>query len=147
MSAKYSARSVTPIDVLTVELNGLANGANKISVAQPNVDAGERVLFAIFQLVLADQAAARTETSVSLYILPEFGGVYPPGSDTVDPQFKYFRDTFEFDLAATGNNDQTVPIMLPNADFKILIMNETGQAFAASGNTLKMTIYGYEDAA
>ena len=143
MVALYSAHDAKE-DILTTEMNSLADGANKMSAAFSNDASGERDLMASFILELAT-TSTRTGTNVDLYILPEVDTVYASGSDSVDPEPKYKVDSFTFDLATTAKNDIVRDVRLPNSNFKVLVQNNLGILFAATGTTLKMERYNYED--
>ena len=148
MTTRYAAHD-TAVTVLSTELNSLGNGSNKITSTARSNDAAttERELFAKFSLSLAAQGAARDSgASVSLYIIPEVDGTYAYGSDSLDPSGNHYVGSFNFDAATTARVDVLTDVRLPNSDYHVLVQNNTGQAFAASGNTLKIEIDpGYED--
>lgn len=148
MSSKYAAKD-SAATVLSTELNSLGDGSNKITGTALSNDAAttERDLFADFSLSLAAQASARSAgATVDLYIIPEVDGVFAYGGDTLDPSANHYRGAFRFDAATTARVDVIEGVRLPNSDYHVLLINETGQSFAASGNALKMEVYpGYED--
>lgn len=148
MVAKYTTLDASA-DVLTTALNSLANGANKITgTALSNNAAAERDLLAKFRLTLAAQGSARsTGAFVAMYILPEQDGIYAYGGDSLDPAPEHKVWTFNFDATTTARENVSPLINLPTGDFHVLLINETGQAFAASGNTLKYSRLdgGFED--
>lgn len=145
MTARYPAHD-SEESALTTELNSLADTSNKISSAISNDAATtERRLFADFRLTLAEQAAARDAGGhVDLYIIPEVGGTYAMGGDSLDPPQGY-AGSFVFDAAVTAREQILEGVRLPNSDFKTLLQNNTGQALAATGNTLKFERDGYDD--
>jgi len=130
--------------ILTTELNALADGANKITgTAVSNDQAAELDMYADFTLYLAAQGAARSAGAyVALYILPMSDGTnYPYGGDALDPAANLWTANFVFDAATTARYAVIRGVLLPPMDFHVLVMNETGQAFAATLNTLKMRRY------
>ncbi len=145
MTARYPAHD-SEETALSTELNSLGDGNNKISSALSNDAAStERRLFANFRFSIAAQASARdTGGGIDLYIIPEVGGTYAMGGDSVDPEMHY-RGRFVFDAATTAREQVLEGVRLPNSDFKTLVVNNTGVALAASGNTLKFERDGYED--
>lgn len=148
MTTRY-AQHDSAVTVLSTELNSLVNGGNKITTAPLSNDAAttERELFAKFSLSLAAQASARSAGAyVDLYILPEVDGTYPYGGDSLDPSSNHWVGTFYFDASTSARVDIITDVRLPNSDYHVLLQQNTGQAWAASGNTLKMEIDpGYED--
>jgi len=136
-------------NVLTTELNALANSANKITgTAVSNDQAAELDMYADFTLYLAEQASARDAGGrVDLYILPQSDGTnYPYGGDALDPSPNHWVGSFVFDAAVTARYEVLRGILLPPADFHVLVINETGQALAATLNTLTMRRYNIESA-
>lgn len=145
MTARYPAHD-TEETALSTEMNALADGSNAIGSAISNdVATTERRLFANFRFTLATQGAARDASGrVDMYIIPEVGGTYAMGDASLDPESGYVG-TFVFDAAVTAREQILLAVRLPNSDFKVLVQNNTGQALAATGNTLKMERDGYED--
>lgn len=134
-------------DVLTTELNSLSDGANKITTtAISNDQAAELDMYADFILSLAAQGSARSSGArVDLYILPQSDGTnYPYGGDSLDPDPGLLAGSFAFDAATTARVAVLRGILLPPMDFHVLVVNETGQALAASGSTLQMRRYNVE---
>ena len=96
--------------------------------------------FLALELVVAEQAAARTAGG--------FLGVYinfaADGTTYDNTSNKAFAELVAYYPvnAATGALRLTKrDIPIPPIDFKLLVLNDTGQALAASGNTLKYITY------
>lgn len=144
---KYEAPASTST-ILTTELNSLGDGANKLSSAISNDAAGELYLYMDIEIYVATQASARAaDARVDVYILEELDGSnYTYGGDSDDPPDNAWVGAFIFDAATTARYNHLRGIPLPPTDFKILIINETGQAFASSGNTLKIAKYNLQAA-
>lgn len=134
---KHEAKA-TAETVMSTELNGLANGSRAISSgAVSNDAAGELYLYGDFRLYLPDQPGARSAgAAVILWILPEVNNVYPYGSATLEPQASLIMGSFSFDAASNYRDAVLRDIPLPPSDFRILVKNKTGQAFAATLNVL-----------
>lgn len=148
MVSKYTADDSTA-NILTTELNSLADGANKITgTALSNDAAAERDLLARFRLTLAAQGAARdADAAVYMYFLPEENGTFAFGGDSLDPASEHCVWIFRYDATTAARSNVSPPIQLPAGDFHVLLINETGEAFASSGNTLTYQRLngGYED--
>ena len=128
--------------VLSTELNSLGSGSNKITTsAMTNTD---RYMYADFELSIGSQTA-RTGSAVNLYLLPELDGTnFSYGGDSLDPSPNHFVGAFTFDLSISARVDIIRGVLLPVGSFHVLVENNTGQAFNASGNTLTMRRYNTE---
>lgn len=134
----------SPTTYLSTELNALADGGNDLGAEIDNSGNGD--MYADFELLLAEQGSARSAGAfVALYILPSVDGTnFCYGGDSLDPPANTWRANFPLDAAVTARYTTITHVLLPAGKFKILVMNETGQAFAATGNTLKYTLYNEE---
>jgi hypothetical protein len=145
---KYAAPASAET-VLTTELNSIANGAGGISgTAVSNDAAGELYLYANIELSLAAQGAARSAGAYcEIYILPEVDGTnYSYGGASLKPAMATRVAVLDFDAATTARRAIAMGVPLPPTDFHMLVWNATGQAFAASGNTLKIERYNLASA-
>lgn len=131
--------------VLTTELNSLADGANVISALLSNDQTAELDTFADFVFTLAAQGSARDAGAyISLYILPEVEGSVQYGDASTDPPSTMWCGSFAFDAATTARIGTIRGVLLPPDDFYVLVMNETGQALASTGNILDYRTYNVE---
>lgn len=129
---------------LSTELNSLASAANKLGAAIDN--ATNKNKLAIVELVLAFGVAPAAGKSVDLYaVFSADGANYSDGDDTVDPALSSFLAAFPVRAVTTAQRIviPNIPLLAP-ASFKFLILNESGQAMAATGNTLKYATYNTE---
>lgn len=129
---------------LTTELNALADGANKLGGEIDNTANGD--MYMDVELYVAAQGSARSSGAyVALYILPSVDGTnFCYGGDSLDPPATTWVANLPLDAATTARYVTATHILLPAGKFKILVMNETGQALAATGSTLKYTLYNEE---
>lgn len=129
---------------LTTELNSLASAGNKIGAAIDNTSAGD--MFADFEVVIATQGGARSAGAyIALYVIPSVDGTnYTMGDDSVDPPATTMVCAIPLDAATTARRIACTHVLIPAGKFKVLLENNTGQAFASSGNTLAYTIYNVE---
>ena len=88
------------------------------------------------QLVVATQGGARSAGAfVAVYInYAADGSTY---DDTSNKAFSELLAVFPLDAATTARTLTKVNLPIPPIDFKLLVMQDTGQAFAATLNTLK----------
>lgn len=95
-----------------------------------------------FELVLGSAAFTGTDSNVSLYLVPSVDGTNYgdwTGNVTTDKQENnpYFVGTFTTSGDTAAQRLILRNVLLPNGLFKLGVRNQSGVAFAASGNTLK----------
>ena len=129
--------------VLDTALNSLTSGSNKITTTAESNDAtNELKFYGKFQLYLAAQGTARSAGAyVALYILPEIDDNYAFGGDSLDPPESCWRGNFLFDATTNARYSDVIETVLPNGNYHVLLMNETGQTLAATLNVLKCEKY------
>jgi hypothetical protein len=144
MAYKHSALEAV-FTALSTELNSLANAtACSASSAFDNDSSGQRWPAAMVEIYIATQGTARSAgASVSLYIIPTTDGTnYGDGTD--ECLENYAVGHYSLDDATTARYI-TGRVHLPPTDFKVVLKNNTGQALAASGNTVKFAEFTAED--
>ena len=131
---------------LSTELNSLADGGNKLGAKIDNVADGENEMFLDLELNIAAQGSARaSDATVQIYILYSVDDTnFDMGDDSTDPQPDSLAYVFALDASTSARYRTAVNIPIGPFDFKILPVNETGQDFAASGNTLKYRLHSAE---
>jgi hypothetical protein len=144
MAYKHSALE-TIFTALSTELNSLANAtACSASSAFDNDSVGQRWTAAMVEIYIATQGTARSAgASVSLYIIPTTDGTNY-GDTTDECLDNYSVGHYGLDDTTTARYI-TGRIHLPPTDYKVVLKNNTGQAFAASGNTVKLREFTSED--
>jgi hypothetical protein len=127
----------TADSAMTSELNSLANNSNAVKASAFALTTSGYVLGEA-ELVVTFGSTPTANTSVSVWFLREIDGTnYEDGSGSIIPAR---NPDVVLPIRATTSAQRIIKqCVLPPGDFKPLVRNEgTGQAFAASGNTLKI---------
>lgn len=130
---------------LTTGLNSLANGGNVLGAAIDNSTGLDT--YCDVEVSLAAQGSARSNGAfVAVYLLPsgDGGTTYAYGDASTDPAPEHLAARVGFDAATTARDQVSLPFTVPPGHFKILVQNQTGQAFAASGSTVQYRLYSLE---
>jgi hypothetical protein len=126
--------------LMTTELNSLANNALAVASSAFNNavgGTGDGYTRAILELVVTFGVAPTANTGVTVWLLRQPDGTnYEDGSSSVTPT----RAGITLGVRAVTTAQRTTAVIsLPPGNFKALVLNNgTGQAFAASGNTLRI---------
>ena len=123
--------------ILTTELNSLANNTNVVKSTAVAPTSSEYTMVEV-ELYVTFGSTPTANTAVSVWFLREIDGTnYEDGSSTVTPTR---NPDVVFGVRATTNPQRIIKTcLLPPGNFKPLVRNEgTGQAFASSGNTVKI---------
>lgn len=127
--------------MLTTGLNSLANNGLALSAEFDNTigAAGDGYIFADVELYVTYGSAPTANTAPALWILQTPDGTnYEQGGDGSTTPAR-MPDTVFPVLASTSAQRLVRRVLLPWGKLKFLIKNDgTGQAMAASGNTLKV---------
>lgn len=130
----HKAYRQTATTALSTGLNSLANNTN--SAASTTIDNTTNLdLFLDAELVLAAQGSARsTGATVSLYMVTALDGTNFDDANEVTAELVA---VYPLDAATTARRRTVRDIPIPPASFQLFLRNSTGQAFAASGNTIR----------
>ena len=125
---------------LTTELNTLADSTSDTTgfsaVGAEIANETDLYQYINIQLVVAAQGAARSAGAfVAVYINYAADGTTYDG--TSNKAFAELLCVFPLDAATTARTLTKTNIPIPPIDFKLLVLNDTGQALAATLNTLK----------
>lgn len=130
----HKSYTQTTTSALTTELNSLANaGSSSASSAVDNTSNLD--LFMDAELYIAAQATARaTGAVVELWMMTTLDGTaYGDALRNVAELVA----AFPLDAGTPARYVHRRDIPIPPSSFKLLVYNGTGQAMAASGNTIK----------
>lgn len=128
---------------MSTDLNALADATNVLSSALSNDAATtERRPYANIEIFTGTQTARSTDAVISLYIIPEVDDTNYGDATNYE---NYYIGSVSLDAAVTARYSIITMVTLPPSDFKIVLRNDTGQAFAATGNTVKAKRFGFED--
>lgn len=125
----------TIVSALGTELNALATNTNT-SVSSAIDNRTNLDLFADIELVLGAQGSARAVYAlINLYITPS-------ADDTnyadANEQAAEILAVFPLDATVTARRVVVRDCPIPPGLFKVFARNQTGQALAATGNTIKL---------
>ena len=142
-TTKHKAYTAAIASVLTTDLNSLASGSTSAASAAldntTNLD-----LFADLTLTVAAQGAARSAgANVSVYMVMALDGT---NYDDVQSATAELVAVFSLDAATTARQSTRRDIPIPPGLYKYFVVNNTGQAFAASGNILEHRMHSIETA-
>ena len=152
MAMKYTA-ALDAVTVLSTEMDNLAHststttGISTVSSIISNNASTERYPYCLVELFIATQALARTAGgTIDVAFVPSIDATNWGSVATTNVFSNYLAVTFVFDAATTSRRIVKRVATLPNADFKVCVLNKTGRALAGSGNILKISQFGIEDA-
>jgi hypothetical protein len=145
-SIKYEVASIA--NLATTELNSLAAGSAALGAEYDN--ATNLYLYGFFELNVDFASAPAAGGVIDLYLIPAPDGTNYDDNTTGASEYAPLT-TFigSFPIQATANA-QKIPlggpgfpnlVPLPPCKLKAFLVNNTNQAFPASGSTLKMIPY------
>ena len=137
--SKWIAGSLST--VLASELNSLANDAGVVSAAQPQTALDT---YADFELVCTHGTAPVADKTWDLYVVRQLDGTNYEDASASRPPANGFAGSFVLDAVTSVQRKVLPGILLPPFAFKLLLVNKSGQAAAASANTLKMETYNMQ---
>jgi hypothetical protein len=137
--SKWIAGSLST--VLASELNSLANDAGVVSAAQPQTALDT---YADFELVCTHGTAPVADKTWDLYLVRQLDGTNYEDASASRPPANGFAGSFVLDAVTSVQRKVLPGILLPPFAFKLLLVNKSGQAAAASANTLKMETYNMQ---
>ena len=140
----------TGTTLLTTELNSLTTGSYALAGAAFD-NTGNLDLYADFALVAKYTGSAPSAGTLvaQLYLLPSIDGIHYASVDgSNQPQGALLIAAFESRAASTSSLEYLMApgIPLPPRKFKTVLLNSSGQTFAATGNQVVMGPYQLQNA-
>jgi hypothetical protein len=141
---KWKAPTEALTNVLTTELNALANSTSDTTgfcaMSAEIANGSDEYQYLALELVIATQGASRQAGAyVGVYIALAIDGVTV--EDTSHKAYAMPLALFPLDANPTARRIMRANIPIPALDFRLYVLNATGQALAAVGNTVKMRRY------
>jgi hypothetical protein len=133
------------VDILTTELNSLANNAGSApSTAVPN-DTGNVDLdfYVDLELTVTFGSAPTDGFAVECYVVRQIDGSNYEDASSSGPIVPRngFVGSFLVRNVTTAQRIIIPGVVLPPRDFKLMVVNKTGQAFPASGSKVRGYFY------
>lgn len=142
----YTAAVATVISTAANSLASLS-AIDSSAIDNSSSGVGADALFMDIVLSLASLAIASASAYVSVYVIPAVDGTnYPHYTTGATPKLpaQYFVGNILFNVLTAAQLQALTRIEIPPCPFKIVIVNNTGVAFAASGNTLAYRLSNYQ---
>jgi hypothetical protein len=142
-TTKHKAYTAAIASVLTTDLNSLANAG--ISAASSALDNTSNLdLYDDLTFTIATQGGARSAgATVSVLMVQALDGT---NYDDVETTCGQLVAVFPLDAATTARQVSVRDVPIPPGLFKYFVRNNTGQAFASSGNILERRPHSIESA-
>lgn len=141
---EHSTRGGNPLTVMSTQLDALASGSGAIGAEVDNGDALD--LYCDAELVVTFGTAPADGGTVDLYFVRQVDGTNyedaVTGASEVPPRNGYVGSFFVRN--ATANRIVIPECRCPPRDFKFYVVNNTNQAFPASGSTVKAFFYRFK---
>lgn len=122
---------------LATELNSLASGTN--SAASAAIDnSASHAIYHDLELVCTFGTAPAANSAVEVYIVPSVDDTnYADGGGSVTPAGNLLAGVFFVRAVTTAQRVALRGVEVPPGSFKYVLRNTSGQAMAATSNTLR----------
>lgn len=141
---KHSATAAA-FTAATTALDSLANATASAALNEyDNSASGARYKNGLWRLYVDPASAPTSGKTIELFILyAQDGTNYPEGSAGVNPSGSHFVGSF---IVRADAGFQRLDLLTPLLPFKLkpLLLNNMGQAFAATGNILTLVPFADE---
>lgn len=138
---RVGTRSGNPLTLFSTDLNSLANNGAVLSAAVSNDAADELDLYVDLELAITFGTSPTENSLIEVYVVRQIDGTnYETNSSEGRPK-NGFVGGFVLDNVTTAQRLILPGVLLPPNDFKLLVINKSGQAFPASGTVIKGLFY------
>lgn len=138
-SIKWDAAPNSRGNVLSTELNSLSASGGRSNAGTAIDNATNNDTYGLLELNVTFGSAPSSGAYVSLYLIPSGDGTnYSDGSSSVDPGADTWLLNIPLLASTSAQLKVTKPFPLPPGKFKFILVNNTSQAFPASGSTVEL---------
>ena len=144
--ADLKLKTTSVATLASTELNSLANGSSALGAEYDN--ATNLYIYGLFLLTVTFGTNPTEGSLINLYLVPAIDGTnyaYAPTGASPFVANTMYLGGFPVDNVTSIQRiplglDAVVykPILLPPSKFKVLVLNNSGQAFPSSGSTVTM---------
>ncbi len=135
----FSVYTQSLATLMSTDLNALANGSAILGTVAVIDNTTNLDLWADFQLDVDFVSAPTANTTVDLYLLPSLDGTnYATGTATL---VQYFAGSFPMTATTAAFVASLMRVPLIPGKLKPYLVNGSGQAFPATGTTVKYRSY------
>jgi hypothetical protein len=150
MAGNITRRVGTWTQLLSTELNALANNAGGLQVVGTNAAFDNTTglwFWGDFEAIFTFGTAPTAGANLDLYLLPlcSDGTTYADGAGGTTPTTvaAHYKLSFPVRAVTTAQRVVVTDVPIPGGQFLVLLVNNTtGQALAATGHTVKMRPQG-----
>ena len=146
-NSTYTAPATEGTELLmSTDLNSLADTAVNVGIVLPD-NTSNRYFYAIFELILATvDLSSAANPALELYRVPSYDGTNyadtgTDASTTVLPPAQYLVAVLGVAESSAAHRAVSPHIMLDPTKYTPVVVNKTGAALNAAGNTLKSKYY------
>lgn len=132
--------------LMSTDLNSLADNAVNVGAVLPD-NTSNRFFMVVFELVLASvDLSAKDNPAVEVYMVPSYDSTNyadtgTDGSTTVYPPAQYLVAVLGVAESSAAHRAVSPHILIDPLKYTPVVINKTGAALAATGNTLKSKYY------
>jgi len=132
--------------LMSTDLNSLADDTVNVGAVLPD-NTSNQYFYAEFELVLASvDLSAQSNPAVELYLVPSYDGTNyadtgTDASSTVYPPAQYLSAVLGVAETNAAHRAVSQHVMIDPIKYTPVVVNKTGAALAAAGNTLKSKYY------
>jgi hypothetical protein len=140
---QLSTRGTNPATILSTELNALANNNGALTTTAVS-NSSDLDLYMDLECAVTFASSPTAGTLLEIYLVRQVDGTNyedaAGGASPITPG-NGFIGGFVLRAVTTAQRMIIPGVSVPPGDFKVLLVNKSGQAFPASGSTVKANFY------